>query len=302
MSRTALPRSAASMFALMLSLPVAAQHVHAVEEEEPAPVDHSQHTGHAMPETTPVDPHAGHVGHAGDPSTPVPPLTEADRAAAFPTISEHMQHADGINTFLRFDRLEAWHDDGEDGQAWEIGGWAGTDTDRLWLRSEGEREAGQTHAADLELLYGHSVGPWWDVVGGVRHDFQPDGSQTWAAVGVQGLAPWFIELQATAYLSDEGQVAAEFEAEHHARLSTRWILESQLELALHGDDDPARGIGSGLSSVEAGLRLRYEITPRFAPYVGLAWERRYGDTADLAEAAGESVEGTRVVAGLRFWF
>lgn len=299
MSRAALPRCAVSIFALTLSLPVAAQHVHVTEEEAPAPVDHSQHAGHAMPETAPVDPHARHAAH---PAPTVPPLTDADRAAAFPDLTLPMEHAEGINSFLRFERLEAWNDDGDNGQSWDIGGWVGTDTDRLWLRSEGERDGGRTDAANLELLYGHSVSRWWDVVGGVRHDFQPGGSQTWAAFGVQGLAPWFIELQATAYFSGEGQVAAGFEAEHPLRLSARWILESRIALALHAEDDAARGVGSGLSTAEAGFRLRYEITPRFAPYVGIAWERRYGDTADYSRAEGEPVEDTRLVAGLRFWF
>lgn len=261
-----------------------------------APVDHSRHAA-------PVD-HSAHVAPAAPeaPRTPIPALTDADRAAAFPGPTAHMEHAGEINSFLRFDRLEAWDDDGATGQAWEIGGWVGTDTDRLWLRSEGERIGGETHSADLELLYGHSITPWWDVVGGLRQDFGSD-AQTWAAIGVQGLAPrGFVELQATAYVGDGGQVAAEFEAEHQLRLTARWIVESTLEVALHARDDAERGIGAGLSTAEAGLRLRYEITPRFAPYLGIVHERSFGDTARFRRDDGESAGETRIVAGLRFWF
>ena len=260
-----------------------------------AAMDHDAHQQH-------VD-HAA-MGHGGpdEPMEPIPPVTDADRAAAFPPIAHGMHHAPEINTFVLFDRLEAVDLDDGRGEAWEAQAWVGSDLNRLWLRSEGERERGRTESADLEVLYGRSVTPWWDVVAGLKHDFKPGPSRDWAAFGVQGLAPYKFEVSATAYLGEGGATAATVEAEYEVLLTNRLILQPRVELEAFGKDDPVRGTGSGLSTAEAGLRLRYEFTRRFAPYVGLVWERAYGGTADHRRDEGEHVEDTRVVAGLRLWF
>lgn len=236
------------------------------------------------------------------PVEPIPTLTDADRAAAFPDLAHGMHHAPERNSFVMFDRLEAVDLDHGRGEAWEAQAWFGSDLNRLWLRSEGERERGHTEAADLEVLYGRSVTPWWDVVAGLKHDFKPGRSRDWAAFGVQGLAPYKFEVSATAYIGESGATAATIEAEYEVLLTNRLILQPRVEVEAFGKDDPARGIGSGLSTVEAGLRLRYEFTRRFAPYVGVAWERAYGGTADHRRDDGEAVEDTHLVAGLRLWF
>ncbi|MDR0182179.1 copper resistance protein B [Lysobacter arvi] len=273
----------------------AATHDHATTDhavhQTPA-VDHSA-MGHAMPQEAPSQ---------EAPIEPVPPVTDADRAAAFPDIAHGMHHAPERNSFVVFDRLEAMDLDHGRGEAWEAQAWIGSDLNRLWLRSEGEREHGHTEAADLEVLYGRSVSAWWDVVAGVKHDFKPGKSRDWAAFGVQGLAPYKFEVSATAYVGESGATAATVEAEYEVLLTNRLILQPRVEVEAFGKDDPARGIGSGLSTVEAGLRLRYEFTRQFAPYVGVAWERAYGGTADLRRDEGETVEDTRLVAGVRFWF
>ena len=260
--------------------------------------------------------HSG-MGHSGmgqapkphalspqQPRTPIPAVSDADRRAAFPPLHAHASHGDSVHSYWSLDRLEAWDADEEGtGTAWEALAWVGGDIDRLWLRSEGERSDAGTESADLELLYGRAVSPWWDVVAGVRHDFGGEGpSQTFAAFGVQGLAPYMFEVSATGYLGESGQTAASLEAEYDTLISSRLILQWSAEAELYGKDDPARGIGSGLSSLEAGARLRYEITRRFAPYVGVSWERSYGNTADLKRAHGEDIEDTRLVAGVRIWF
>lgn len=299
---------------------------------EPAAAD--PHAGHrmppaatsepaAMPETPsetaqPVD-HAG-MGHdmsgmsmeampgdqgktaPGELRTPIPPITEADRAAAMPPAG-HMEHLDNaIHGYTLINRLEGWDADPGKGLAWEGQGWIGTDLDRVWWRSEGERVDGHTEAADLEVLYGRSVSTWWDVVAGVRHDFEPGDSQSFAAIGVQGLAPQKFEVAATAYIGERGQSAARLEVEYELLLTNRLILQPLVEVDFHGKNDPARGIGSGLSTAEAGLRLRYEFTRRFAPYVGVVHERAFGNTADLRRGEGESVGDTRFVVGIRSWF
>jgi copper resistance protein B len=186
--------------------------------------------------------------------------------------------------------------------SWEGQGWIGNDMDKLRLRSEGERVGGDTEASDVELLYSRAIARWWDVVAGVRHDFDPGSSQSWAALGVIGLAPQKFEVEATAFVGESGRTAARFEIEYELLLTNRLILQPLLELNLFGKDDPQRGIGSGLSTAQAGLRLRYEFTRRFAPYIGLVHERAVGNTADLRRAEGDDVEDTRLVAGVRLWF
>jgi|LSQX01.1.fsa_nt_gb copper resistance protein B len=248
--------------------------------------------------------HADGQGHDGrqDALVPVPPLTDADRAAAFPRLGGGMQHATGPNAFLLFDRLETRDGEHGSGQAWDVEGWVGGDIHRLWLRSAGERGDASRTAAHLELLYGRAVAPWWDVVAGVRHDFSPGGSQDWLAVGVQGLAPWMVELSVTGYVGEGGRTMLGIEAERDLLLTNRLVLQPALEATFHGQGDPGRRIGSGLSTVEAGLRLRYEAHRRFAPYIGLVHERSFGDTAAMHRSGGRSGRHTGIVLGARIWF
>jgi copper resistance protein B len=248
-------------------------------------MDHSQH-GSAAPQ---------------EPRTPIPPITDADREAAKPPAHGH-DHGGGVFSYLLFDRLEVWDADPGTGQAWEAQGWIGTDMHRLWLRSEGERKRGRTESADIEVLYGHPVSRWWDLVAGVRHDIAPGRDQNFAAIGVTGMAPYKFEVEATAYLGASGRTAARVEAEYELLLTNRLILQPKIEAEWHGKNDASRGIGSGLGKVETGLRLRYEFTRKFAPYVGLVHERSFGGTADFVRDEGEATRDTRVVAGVRIWF
>ncbi len=236
------------------------------------------------------------------PREPIPAVTNADRAAAFPGVAGHHVHDTAVHWFAMFNRLETW--DAEEGNAfgWEGTGWIGTDLDRLWIRSEGEAIDGSIESADVEVLYGHAVATWWDAVIGIRHDFGEYPSQTFAAVGLMGLAPYMFEISATAYLGESGQTGVNLEAEYETLFTNRLILQSLVEADVWGKDDARRGIGSGLSKVEAGFRLRYEFTREFAPYVGVVRERVFGGTADLRRMDGGHVDDTRVVIGLRTWF
>lgn len=279
-----------------------------VPTEAAQPMDHAA-MGHEMPAAQDPPQAMDHsaMGHGmpmpdDQPRTPVPVLTEADRIAAFPDVTGHPAHDDAIHSYWLLDRLEAWNSDEGTGVGWEALAWVGTDLDRAWLRSEGERNDGRIESADVEVLYGRSVARWWDVVAGVRHDFGEGPSQTFAAIGVMGLAPQKFEVEATAYIGQSGQTAARLEAEYDTLLSNRLILQWQAEAELHGKDDPRRGIGAGLSTVEAGLRLRYEFTRRFAPYIGVVHERAFGRTADFRGGEGGDTQDTRIVAGVRIWF
>jgi copper resistance protein B len=270
------------------------------------PMDHSKvgHDMDVMPGMEPMD-HSAMPGMSmapTEPITPIPALTDADRAAAVLPGHDHPVHDSSIQSYVLFDRLEAWDADNGIGLGWEGTAWIGTDLDRLWLRSEGERIDKRTQKADLEVLYGHSVSPWWDVVAGIRHDFKPGASQDFAAIGVMGLAQYKFEVAATAYIGQAGQTAARVEVEYETLLTNRLILQPLLELNLYGKDDPRRGIGSGLSKFEAGLRLRYEFSRQFAPYIGIVHERAFGRTAGFQRDDGEHIDDTRLVAGLRIGF
>lgn len=279
-------------------------HSPAQEPEPPASldaeeIDHSamDHDMHAHESAVDPDRPA-----SAAPIEPIPPITATDRRAAFPDVAGHSVHDNAIHSYWLLDRLEAWDADGGTGIGWEAMSWIGTDLDRVWLRSEGEHANGAVEAADVEVLYGRSIAPWWDVLAGVRHDFGEGPSQTFAAIGVQGLAPYKFEVEAAAYVGQSGQTAARMEVEYETLFTNRLVLQWMAEAELHGKDDERRNVGAGLGTVEAGLRLRYEVTRQFAPYIGVVHERAYGDTADYRRADGEDIDDTRLVAGLRLWF
>jgi len=214
-------------------------------------------------------------------------------------VPAHSMLEDPFNRSFLFDELEM-HD--SDDLAWDATLWAGYSFNKLAVRTEGAKSGGNTERAELELLWSHSVARWWDVVAGARSDFEPGATQSWSAFGVQGLAPQRFTLEATAYLGDAGRSAARFEGEYELLITPRLILQPQLELNWYGQSDAARGVGPGLSTVEAALRLRYEFRRELAPYVGLVRERKYGSTADAARANGGDADDTRLVAGLRLRF
>ena len=155
--------------------------------------------------------------------------------------------------------------------------------------------------ARAQVFYGRAIARWWDVVGGVRQDIQP-GAQTWLAVGVQGLAPGFFDVEATAYLSDEGQTAAHAEIGYDLMITNRVVLQPVMEMDVYGKPNASIGVASGVSTGEAGLRLRYQFTREFAPYIGVSWVRAFGGTADVGQDAGVPNGAPRLVTGVRVWF
>jgi copper resistance protein B len=248
------------------------------------------------------------MGHGSAPTptttsrTPIPLLTDADRAAAFPPLPGHAVHDKMISWFLLFDQLEYQNADEGSVLSWDASAWVGGDIDRLWLRSEGERSNGMTEEAELQALWGHAIGPWWELVGGVRQDFKPGPAQTWGAFGIQGMPLYGLEFEATGFVGEQGQSALRLEGEYDMLLTNRLILQPTAELNFYGRNDHERGVGSGLASSEVGLRLRYEIRREFAPYIGVTWNRAYGNTAELVREEGGDVSEARLVAGIRLWF
>jgi copper resistance protein B len=222
---------------------------------------------------------------------------------------DHVDHMPGMDMLdhaavgmLMIDQLEFTHGDDSSGQRWEVQGRYGNDLDKLWLRSEGEHEDGRLEHADMEALWSHAVAPYWDTQLGVRHDFGTGPARDWVAFGIEGLAPYFFETQATFYVGSSGRTAARLRTDYDVLITQRLILQPEFEANIHGKSDPRRDIGAGLSQVDIGLRLRYEIRREFAPYIGIVWRRRFGQTADFMRDAGQSPFDAQVVAGLRIWF
>ena len=271
-----------------------------------------------------VDPHAGHDMQAPGaaptpPATPPPPaaFTGPENAAdAFyseakmaEARSEMYREHGGLRTYrVLFDQLEARIGKGRDGYGWDVEAWYGGDINKLWVTSEGEGTFGErVESAEVQALWSRAIDPWFDLQLGVRQDFRSGPDRTYLAAGVQGLAPYWFEVEAMAFVSHKGEVSARFEGEYDLRLTQALILQPRVEFDLALEDSPEIRVGSGLSTAELGARLRYEFLPKsgpavIAPYVGVQYERAFGDTARYYRASGEDRGGWSFLAGLRTWF
>lgn len=208
-----------------------------------------------------------------------------------------------IFTYFEAEQFEYRLSDGNDSLNWDVKGWIGDDDDKLRLKSEGEKPLGERlEEAEFQLLYSRRISDFFDAHAGLRFDLQPEPERGFFVAGVQGLAPYWIELDASAFVSHRGEVSARIEAEADILITQSLVLQPVAEVNLAVQDVEERGVGSGLSDVELGLRLRYEIRREFAPYIGVSWERKLGETADLAREEGEEAGRVSFVAGLRFWF
>ena len=208
-----------------------------------------------------------------------------------------------IHTFFQADRFEYQLNDDNNKRVWDAQGWVGGDYNKLWLKTEGEGVPGRTwESAEVQALYSRTISPFWDVQLGVRHDFRPDPDRTFGVLGVQGLAPYWFEVDTAFFAGEQGDVRWRGEFEYELLLTQKLVLQPRLEINASFDDVPEHGLGSGLNDTEMGLRLRYEIRREIAPYIGVSWARKYGDTADFAEAEGESTSTVSFVMGIRAWF
>jgi len=276
------------------------------------------HAGHVMPAPQPeADPHAGHTMPAAVPTgaelavgdaTPPPPPTDAAADAVYGASGMdrarqvlRSEHGGAQVSQVMLNLAEAGV--GDRGYQWDGEAWFGGDEHRFVLKSEGEGARGHgVEDAEVQALYSRPVGVYTDLQAGLRHDFEPGPSRTYATVGFETLMPYWVEAEGALFLSEKGHLSARLEGSTDFRLAQRLVLQPRAELNFAAEDDPRRGIGAGLSDAELGLRLRYEIRREFGPYVGVVWSRKFGDTADFARADGEDVEDVRAVVGLRAWF
>ncbi|WP_228771154.1 copper resistance protein B [Cupriavidus sp. U2] len=221
-------------------------------------------------------------------------------------LGPHRQlHMADEHTFasILVDRLEWSHGSDSNAASYEAQAWFGSTYNKFVIKAEGEAEKGKVHDARTELLWGHAIATYWDTQLGVRNDSgygRP--ARNWLAFGVQGLAPYWFEVDATGYVGTEGRTALRLSAEYELLITQRLILQPRIEANVYGKNDPATGVGSGLSNGAVGLRLRYEFSRQFAPYIGVERYQTFGNTADMVRSSGGRSGETRFVAGVRVWF
>lgn len=200
-------------------------------------------------------------------------------------------------------RLEADAGSGKDNpiQSWDLDGWVGTDYNKLWIKSEGERVDDKTDAAEFWAMYSRNIATYWDAQVGIRHDTKPE-STSYLVTGIQGLALYFFETEAHLFLSEDGDVSARLRQENDFLITQRLILQPYAEANFYAQDIPSQNIGSGLANAEIGLLTRYEYTRKFAPYVDLRYEHKFGETSSIAKRNGEGNDDFIASVGLRLMF
>ena len=291
----------------------------------PAKVD--PHAGHdmstmpAQPVSPAANPMAGHgmsampttapagtdlpAGSAPPPPIPTDHAADAVYGSAMQMGRHHLTAGHGGQKFsqVMFNIAEAQFRNGRDGFEWDGEGWYGGDINRLWIKSEGDGAFGRSlERAEVQALYSRAIGPYFNLQGGLRYDFKPNPSRAYAAIGFEGLAPNFFEVEGTLFLSNKGEVLARAEGYYDQRITQRLILQPRIELNLAAQNSRELGIGSGLSDAEIGLRLRYDIRREFAPYVGVQYRRAFGQTRRFLKDEGEDAGGWSLLTGVRVWF
>ena len=205
-------------------------------------------------------------------------------------------------TMVLIDQLEVSNADESD--PWVLHGqaWVGQDLKKLWFKAELENADSEIEHAEVQALYSQAISPFWDFQIGLRQDYQPDSNRSWGVVGLQGLAPYFLEIDSALFVGESGDIALRLDVEYELLFTQRLILTPEIEVNFYGQGDSEFGNGSGLSNIESGLRLRYEIRREFAPYIGINWSKSYGNTAALLRKEGKDVEDLQWVIGVRAWF
>lgn len=209
---------------------------------------------------------------------------------------------DPLLTKLMIDQLEVRNSNGNSHTAWEADMWIGKDLNKLWIKTEGEIANGETEELEVEVYYSRSIARYWDFQVGFRHDSKPAPQRDWFAIGFKGLAPYYFDIDSTLYIGKDGQTAFRLKGEYELMFTQKLALSVEGETNLYSESEPLLGIGSGLSDLSLGLRLRYHIKPELAPYIGVRWGKKFGETADFARLAGDDTEDTQFVIGIHLWF
>lgn len=241
--------------------------------------------------------HAGHSAGLGNGlGKPLPPGWE-------PAVHDRM-----IHTMTLFEKAEFRTGEAADAAVFDAQGWIGGDYQRFWWKAEGEQEIKDAKAGEVEVqaLYSRLFSPFWDFQTGVRVDRQYSGrtrdTSAYFVVGLEGLAPYWFEVEPTLFVSEKGKVSFRLTTSYDQLITQRLVIEPRLDLSAALQDDTKKNVGAGFNDIELSLRLRYDFSRQFAPYVGVTWRRALGETAGIRRQAAEKVSESAVVFGLRTWF
>jgi copper resistance protein B len=273
------------------------EHDHDAETTQPA------HVHDAATDVAPAAPPA-HV-HEAPPAMQTSVLSRDESAAMQEARHMNMMmHGETLNTYLIAERFEQNWDGDDDSLQWEMQGWVGRDLNKFWFKTEGayDMDDKRSEETEVQALFSRAIAPYWDLQAGVRQDNGFGPSRSYAVIGLQGLAPYWFEVDAAAFISERGDVSSRVEAEYELRFTQRTLLQSRVELDYAFADDVAIGAGKGLRDASFGLRLRHEVRREFAPYIGVEWHKAYGDTATYLDQRGIEPDSVNLVAGIRVWY
>lgn len=233
-----------------------------------------------------------------------------DRAAQPPPPGATLTLDDSpLRAFALIEQLEyRVKEEGKNAVGLEGQGWVGYDYDKFWWKVEGEAAFDGQDEGDVEvdLLYSRLIAPFWDVQAGVQIASEWESGDAEerlsGVVALQGLAPGMFELDNSLYLSEDGDLTADIEAEFNVRVTQRLVLQPRTELQLAAQDVADRALGAGLTDVLFDLRLRYEIRRRLAPYIGVRYQTLTGETENIAERAGSNTDDWALLLGVRLAF
>lgn len=224
-----------------------------------------------------------------------------EMAAARRAVIDH--HGGQTRFSVMADRLEYQTAHDIDTFVWDVQAWFGGDLNKLWVKTEGDYafDGDEFEGGEVQALWSRAITAYFDLQAGVRVDFEPDRRAHFVA-GVQGLAPYWFEVDAAGFVSGDGDVTARVEIEYDLLISRRLVLQPRLELELSAQNIPEQGVGSGVTGLDLGVRARYEINRKIAPYIGVEWQRAFGETADIIKADGGRDSQTVFVFGITAWF
>ncbi|RZK03376.1 MAG: copper resistance protein B [Novosphingobium sp.] len=262
--------------------------------------------GHCVPKAMPAEPEPPAAGEVSAPAAPR--ANYADRiwgaeamAASRAELKKH--HGGGSSSQVMVDIAEVALRSGRETYRWDAEGWFGGDVDRLVVKTEGEGAFGDAfEGGEVQALYSRAIDPYFNLQAGLRQDIGPGPSRSFVSLGIEGLAPYWFDVEGQLFLSDRGDLLARLGGYYDLRITQRLVLQPRAEVNLAAQNMAPEGIGSGLVDAELGLRLRYEVVREVAPYLGISWERQFGRTARLTRARGDGTGGFTFVAGLRTWF
>ena len=213
----------------------------------------------------------------------------------------------GLYGMFRAEQLEAGFNGDSNPVSWDISSWVGADWNRLWFKSEGDVPTNERAVEfEAQLLYSRLIAPFWELQVGVRTDVLAEpGNRAGRAqlvLSVQGLARYWFELEPAIFISHRGDVSARVRASYDVFITQRLIFQPDVEFNVAIQSVPEFGVGAGFNDLQIGLRFRYEFVRKFAPYLGMNWQRSFGQTARMARTNGVSARDLRGVLGLRVWF